>query len=198
MRTPVLVGLLATVVVLAGCSPAESVTTTPSASPSAGPATRQYALTPQVCSQIEFDDLKSAIPLPVAEEEAVNWDMPANFMYTGGIQCRRTYGAGTRPVALVTVGIATYDSPKGARLAYDTRLNKETIEGSLSGVEFMSHAHDASDDILYVNDANLFVEVHVSVIDESRTFTQVGIAENVASTIESFTGSLVERLRVGQ
>lgn len=199
MRTPALAGLLAAVVILTGCNRAEPTTNEgASPSPSASSLARQYTLTPQVCAQIKLDDLKLAIPLSVVFEKAVNWDMPANFLYTGGIKCQREYGADTRTLAYVHVGLATYDSPKGARLAYDTRLFKETVEGSLPGVELMSQAHTANDHQLYIHDGNLFVEVLVGVIGDDRTFDQVGIGGNVGSTVESFAGRLVERLRSGQ
>ncbi|GIJ81486.1 hypothetical protein SAMN05443287_1152 [Micromonospora phaseoli] len=198
MRTPALAALLVTGVLLAGCGAAETPTEAGQASSSADPAAREYALTAQVCQQIDFGVLESAIPLSLVEEAATNWLVPANFLYSGGIQCLRGYGAGKRPDVTVAVGMATYGSPEGARLAYDTRLLKETAEGSLPGVELMSYAFDDTEDTLYVRDGNLFVEVRVSTLGENRTFGQVGVGEAVAPAVESFAGRLIEQLRTGQ
>ncbi|MFI6265387.1 hypothetical protein [Micromonospora sp. NPDC051006] len=200
MRTPI-VALLAAGLVLGGCSPSAPASVPPSQapSPSTAAAIPQYVLTAQLCSQIDFDGLKPALPLSVVEEVSNNWRRPANFQFTGGVQCLRSYGVGKRFDVLVAVGLATYRSPEGARLAYDTRLVKETTAGSLPGVELMSQAHDDSQHVLYLRDGNLFVEVRVSPYGDDSTFAQVGIAQGaVAPAAESFAGRLVEQLRAGR
>ncbi|MGN9889790.1 hypothetical protein [Micromonospora sp. L31] len=195
MRTHMCAGLLAAVLALAGCTATERTTATTSASPSSGVAAPHYALTAQACSAIDFEGLKPVVQLSPAEDPvSSNWLVPANFLYTGGVQCTRSYGPAKRPVVVVSVGMATYQSPEGSRLAYDTRLVKETTEGALPGVELMSHRHDDTSDALYLRDGNLFVEVMVTPLG-NRTFAQAGLGPDVASAVEAFAARLVDRLR---
>ncbi|MGC5019057.1 hypothetical protein [Micromonospora sp. DT47] len=197
MRTRVHTALLASVLAVSGCTSAEQSTT--STSPSPSPSEARYALTPQICSQIDFSWLDRVIPVPpTGEVNPRNWFEPANFMYTGGIQCMRTHESAERKGAVVTVGLATYKSAEGARLAYDTRLVKQTTEVSLPGIEQVSHAHDDDSERLYVRDGNLFVEVVVLPLGDRTTFAQAGMTEGkVIPAVEELAARVIERLRSG-
>ena len=182
---------------LAGCGSSGQTTTAPSPTASAEVLTHRYRVAPEVCVVFDFAALEGVLRKPrIAGPQVGDWHQPANFLFTGGLRCTQLYGANLAAEAVsVYFNMATYKSATGARLAYDTRLFKDSTGGSLpAGVELTSSSSDEDSYVRSVLDGNMFAQIDVNILPTKRPGPKVSMPDLVR-LMDELVNEAIVRLR---